>query len=37
MYVATRENEALIESGADDKGYNQEQAAELAGEHYHLL
>ena len=36
-YVVTRENEALIESGAGDKGYNQEQAAELAGEHDHLL
>jgi SNF2 family DNA or RNA helicase len=36
-YTATRENEALIESGAGDKGYNQEQAAELAGEHDHLL
>ena len=36
-YVATRENEALIESRANDKGYNQEQAAGLAGEHDHLL
>jgi SNF2 family DNA or RNA helicase len=36
-YMATRENEALIESHAGDKGYNQEQAAELAGEHDHLL
>jgi SNF2 family DNA or RNA helicase len=36
-YAVTRENEALIESGAGDKGYNQEQAAELAGEHDHLL
>ena len=36
-YVATRENEALVESGANDKGYNQAQAAELAGEHDHLL
>jgi transcriptional regulator ATRX len=35
--VATRENGALIESGADDKGYSQELAAGLAGEYDHLL
>jgi SNF2 family DNA or RNA helicase len=35
--MATRENEALIESGADNKGYSQELAAGLAGEYDHLL
>lgn len=36
-YIATRENEALVQSGAGDKGYDQAQAAELVGEHDHLL